>query len=251
MRLLAALFVLQSPPSERVELLAGLDTLYAGRFEAAARRFAELAAKDTTHPAAVIFQAGAYIWWAAAREDDDFERHRVDSLLDLAIRRAEVAGDEFWIATAYGYRGRQRELHGGALGAAKDAKRMRDAYRRVLAADSSRVDCYLGLGLYDYGLARVGALARLFAKIIGLGSGDAERGIRYLRRAAQDGHLARVEATWVLASALAREARRDRRGRAVLLGEARGYVLRLRERYPDNPVFLRFLERVPPPEPVP
>lgn len=251
MRLLAALFVLQSPSLERVELLAGLDTLYAGRFETAARHFAALAARDTLDPAPVVFQATAYVWWAAAREDDAFERQRVDALLDLAIRRAEAAGDDFWIATAYGYRGRQRELHGGALAAANDAKRMRDAYRRVLAADSSRADCYLGLGLYDYGLARVGALARLFAKVIGLGSGDAERGIRYLRRAARDGHLARVEATWVLAAALVREAGRDRGGRAVLEGEARGYVSRLRERYPENPVFLRFLERVSPPEPVP
>ena len=63
--------------------------------------------------------------------------------------------------------------------------------------------------------------------------------------AAQDGDLAHVEATWVLASALAREARRDRRGRVVLEAEARGYVSRLRERYPGNPLFVRFLEREP------
>ena len=251
MRLLAAVFLLQSAPAERVELASGLETLYAGQFGVAAAYFAALAARDTTDPAPVIFQAGSYIWWAAAREDDDFERRRVDSLLATGIRRAEAAGDDFWVATAYGYRARQRELLGGALGAATDAKRMRDAYRRVLAADSARVDCYLGLGLYDYGLARIGALSRFFARLLGLGSGDAERGIRYLRRAAHDGDLTRVEATWVLASALAREAARDEGGRAVLLAEARAYVARLLERYPQNPVFLQFLERVAPADRVP
>ncbi|HXF96243.1 MAG TPA: hypothetical protein VNI61_09105 [Gemmatimonadales bacterium] len=251
MRLLAAVVLaLQSPAArERADLRTGLDTLYAGRFEAAARYFAGLAAADTMDPAPLIFEAGAYIWWAEALEDEQFERQRIDSLLDAAIHRARVGADTFWLATAHGYRARQRELHGNVLGAARDAKAMRDRYRRVLAADSSRADCYLGLGLYDYGLARVGALARFFARLIGLGSGDAERGIRYLRRAAQDGDLAQVEATWVLASALVREAARDRAGRAVLEREARGYVLRLAQRYPENPVFRRFLEEVPEPAP--
>ena len=121
---------------------------------------------------------------------------------------------------------------------------MRDIYRRLLAADSSCADCYLGLGVYDYGLARAGAFARFFARIIGLGSGNAERGIRYMRRAAHDGDLARVESTWVLAAALMREAARDPAGRAVLEREARGYVEGLAARYPDNPVFQRFLREV-------
>jgi hypothetical protein len=250
--LAAALFTLQSPaapPGDRPDLREGLDTLYGGRFDAAARYFAELAARDTTDAAALTFEAGAYIWWAAARADDEFERERIDSLLGLAIQRAELVGDPFWLATARGYRARQRELHGGALGAAKDAKAMRDAYRRVLAADSARADCYLGLGLYDYGLARAGALARLLAKLIGLGSGNADQGMRYLRRAALEGDLARVEATWVLAAALVREATRHRAGRAGLEREARVYVLGLLERYPENPVFQRFVQDVPEPAP--
>jgi hypothetical protein len=239
----AALALLQGSDLRpaRADLRAGLDTLYGGRFEAAARYFAGLGARDTGDAAPLVFEAGAYIWWAAARARDEFEGPRIDSLLTLAIRRARNGDDAFWLATAYGYRARQRELHGSALAAAKDAKRMRDGYRDVLAADTSCFDCYLGLGLYDYGLARVGAIARLVARVIGLGAGDAARGIRALRRAAQDGDLARVEATWVLASALAREARRDAAGRAVLLDEARGFVDGLARRYPENPLFRQIL----------
>lgn len=245
MQLLAAiLLVLQTDPTRALPALrVGLDTLYGGAFERAAAYFAALAARDTSDPAPVVFQAGAYIWWASARDSAAFELRRIDSLLDVALRRAP--GADFWRATALGYRARQREENGHSLSAAKDAKAMRDIYRRLLAADSSCADCYLGLGVYDYGLGRAGALAKLLARIIGLGSGNAERGIRYMRRAAHDGDLARVESTWVLAAALIREAARDPAGRAVLEQEARGYVEGLAARYPGNPVFQRFLREVP------
>jgi hypothetical protein len=195
----------------------------------------------------VIFDAGAYIWWAAAKDSDAFAAARIDSLLGLAIARARSAGPaaQFWLATALGYRARERDLRGSSWGAAKDARAMRDAYRRILAADSTCVDCYLGLGVYRYGLARAGALARIVAKVIGLGSGNAEEGIRYMRRVAHDGDLAKVEGTWVLASALVREAARDPAGAGALVHEARSYVDRLAHRYPDNAVFQRFLLHYP------
>ena len=248
MRLLAAaVLFLQSP--DRVELRSGLETLYAGEFAVAAAHFERLAAHDTTDPAPLVFEAGAYIWWASALDSVNFERQRIDSLLSLSIARARELGErdggDFWRATALGYRARERDLHGQSWGAAKDGKAMRDIYRRLLAADSTCIDCYLGLGVYHYGLARASALARLFAKIIGLGSGNAETGIRYMRRVATEGDLAKVEATWVLAAALVREAARDEGGRAVLEQEARGYVQRLADRYPANPVFQRFLREVP------
>jgi len=251
MLLAVALTLVQSPSS--LELRAGLDTLYAGEFALAAAHFERLADRDTTDPAPLVFQAGAYIWWASALDSANFERPRIDSLLALSLDRARAAGAsrdaDFWRATALGYRARERDLHGQSWGAAKDGKAMRDIYRRLLAADSTCIDCYLGLGVYHYGLARASALARLFAKIIGLGRGNAETGIRYMRRVATEGDLAKVEATWVLAAALVREAARDEGGRVVLEQEARGYVQRLADRYPANPVFQRFLREVPGPLP--
>ncbi len=240
-----ALLALQGTP--RPALRTGLDTLYGGDFERAASYFAALAAHEPADPAPVVFQAGAYIWWASALDSADFALQRIDSLLGVAIGRARASGAaaDFWLATALGYRARQREEHGHGFSAAKDAKAMRDIYRRLLAADSSCTDCYLGLGVYDYGLARAGAFARFLARLIGLGGGNAERGIRYMRRAAHDGDLARVESTWVLAAALLREAARDAAGRDVLEREARGYVEGLAARYPRNPVFQRFLREVP------
>lgn len=249
--LAAAVLLVQSADTaprlriERPELRAGLDTLYAGDFAVAIRHFAELSARDTTDPAPVIFHAGAYIWWAAARDSDAFEADRIDSLLDAAIAQARAQSPgvtrDFWLASALGYRARERELHGHAWGAAKDAKAMRDAYRRVLAADSSCTDCWLGLGLYSYGLARASTFAKIVAKLIGLGGGNAEQGIAMMQRVATGGDLARVEASWVLAAALVREAERDKKRREPLRAEAIAWVNGLAIRYPANPVFQRFL----------
>src|SRR5262249_19665332 len=114
MRLLAAALLLgQSADSsprgiDRAELRAGLDTLYAGDFETAGRYFSRLTARDTTDPAPLVFHAGAYIWWAAARDSDDFASTYIDSLLDAAIemaqRHPEGRERDFWLATALGYR---------------------------------------------------------------------------------------------------------------------------------------------------
>jgi hypothetical protein len=247
--LCAALLLVQQPRIDRPELRAGLDTLYGGGFPAAASYFADLARRDSADPAPVIFEASAYIWWAAALENDHYEAPAIDSLLGHAIARATLSAPgptrDFWFATALGYRARQRVLLGHSWSAARDAKAMRDAYARVLRADSSCTDCYLGLGVYQYGLARASALARFAAKLLGLGSGNAGRGIGYLRRAASAGALARVEAAWVLAAALVREAAREHVIRGPLEREARTLVTQLAERYPGNPVFHRFLREIP------
>ena len=257
--LLAVTLVIQAPPPAAptvrgtAALRAGLDTLYAGAFQAAARHFAALGAGDTTDPAPVVFEAGAYIWWASALDSAAFERRRIDSLLALAIHRAHRLGPraDFWLATAHGYRARERDLHGETWGAAKDGKAMRNAYRRVLRADSACVDCYLGLGVYHYGLARASTLAKIIARVVGLGGGNADSAFAYLRRASAAGDLAAVEATWVLAAALERDAARagDAQRRVALEAEARAAVAGLAARYPGNPVFRRFLsERPEPPQ---
>ncbi len=252
MRLLIAALLLasQQPHAHRPELRAGLDTLYGGGFPSAASYFAALEQRDSADAAPLIFEASAYMWWAAALENDTYEAARIDSLLDRAIGRAATAppstARDFWLATALGYRARQRNLRGHAWGAVKDAKAMRDAYARVLAADSGCADCWLGLGVYEYGLARASALARFVARLVGLGSGNAERGLDYLYRAATAGDLARVEAGWVLAAVLVREAARDPAARSQLEHKARLEVAPLAERYPGNAVFQRFLRTTSP-----
>ncbi len=147
----------------------------------------------------------------------------------------------FWVGTAVGYRARQAELLGKWWRAAREAGRMRSALERSLAYDSTCVDCLLGLAVYEYGLARASALARLVARIIGLGGGDVDRSFEMFRRVATDGDLALVEARWIYANALLREGERD----ASLREEGLRMIARLADEYPENPIFSRIAANPP------
>jgi hypothetical protein len=228
------------------QLLSGQELIYSGHFGAAQVYFSDLARQFPAEPAAPALEASALIWWAEARGEESWQADAVDSLLDLSIARAgaaldTVAGDSarsaglFWLGTAYGYRARQAEMRGSVWRAARDARAMQSALERATALDSLCVDCALGLGIYDYALARAGALARLAARIIGLGGGDAQRGLARMRLAADSGALTRTEARWVYANALLREGERDPAQRE----EGRRRIAALAEQFPDNPLFRR------------
>lgn len=228
------------------ELLSGQELIYRGRFGAAQLYFARLTAERPRDPSGPALEASALIWWGAAVGDDSFRSDSIDLLLGAAIARARLAADSaveaparvaalFWLGTAYGYRARQAELRGSFWRASRDARDMQSALEEAVGLDSTCVDCLLGLGIYDYALARAGTLARLVARIIGLGGGDAERALARLRRVSEEGLLARTEARWVYASALLREGTRD----ASLREEGLRIIGELALQFPENPVFHR------------
>ena len=231
------------------EIEAGQDLIYSGQFGAARDFFARLTTRFPNDPVGPALAASALIWEGAALEDDGHEAGAVDSLLAEAAARAERGASAaetdsaravqlFWLGTALGYRARQADLHGHPWRASREARAMRNALERALALDSTCVDCQLGLAVYEYALARASALARLVARIIGLGGGDAALALSRMRRVDASGRLARYEARWIYANALARESRAD----STLKPEARRLVDDLAARFPENPVFRRFVD---------
>ena len=235
--------------STPADAASGQQLIYRGQLDAAGAFFTQLAGRYPRDPVGPALAASALIWDAAARQDDAWAEDSVDTLLTVAAGRAERAladaGNDsarvaalFWLGTALGYRARQAELHGHLWRAAGDARGMRKALELALVFDSTCVDCLLGLAIYDYALARAGALARLVARIIGLGGGDAQVALARLRRVSEEGTLTRYEAQWLYANALVRESRGD----AALREKALRLVGALAAQFPDNPVFGRFLQ---------
>jgi tetratricopeptide (TPR) repeat protein len=230
----------------RADLLAGQELIYSGRFDSARAHFAALASEHPRDAAPLALAATALIWSGAARNDDDYQADTIDVLLDRAIALASAALDSakddtarvsalFWLGSAYGSRARQADLHGRVWRAMGDAKGMRNALKRAVAIDSSCVDCRLGLGAIDYGLARENALARLVAKIVGLGGSNAERGLAQILRCTEACVFMRTEARWLYANAMLRETDRD--PTAKERGER--LIAELAQQFPDNPVFQR------------
>ena len=237
------------------ETASGQDLIYGGQFDAAHLYFTKLALRFPRDPVGPALAASALIWQGAAIPDDQFMADSVDTLLAEAAARADRGVREattdsarvaqlFWLGTALGYRARQADLHGHPWRASHEAQAMRAALERALALDSSCVDCQLGLAVYDYALARASAIARLVARILGLGGGDAELALARMRHVQEQGALARYEARWLYANALVRESGSD----TLLKLEARRLVGDLATRFPDNPVFRRFLDDNPAPQ---
>lgn len=211
--------------------------------------FSRMAADYPKEAVGPVLAAAALIWWAEARDEETWNADTIDLLLDTAIARARAAVDSagndsaraqalFWLGTAVGYRARQAELRGSLWRAARDARAMQQHLERALALDSTCVDCLLGLGIYDYALARAGALARFVARLVGLGGGDAARALERMRTAAESGRFTRWEARWVYANALIREGGRD----PALREEGRRILMDLAGQFPDNPIFRRASE---------
>jgi len=231
-------------------LLSGQELIYSGRFEAARHYFGDLAAQHPSETAPRVLEASALIWWGEAAGEEMFRADTIDVLLDDAVARGEAAVQAagadsaalaqalFWLGTALGYHARQAELRGDMLAASRHAKAMRRVLERALAADASCADCLLGLGVYDYALARAGAVSRLMARIIGLGGGQLARGLDRIRRSAEGGVFTRWESRWVYGNALLREGERD----ASLREEGRRIIGELAARFPDNQAFRRILE---------
>jgi hypothetical protein len=199
--------------------------------------------------------ASALIWWGEAQADDRFLADSIEGLLVEGAARATAAlasaeGDsaraslEFWLGSAHAFQARQAEMLGRPWRAVREAGRMRDALRRALGLDSTCVDCQLGLAVYEYGLARASALARLVARIVGLGGGNVERALAAFRLVADQGTFARTEARWLYANALFREAHHD----PALREEALRLIGDLADEHPENPLFRRF-RNGPPAEP--
>jgi len=228
-------------------MASGQDLIYAGRFSAANLYFSRLSEAFPRDPIGPTLAASALIWWGTAREEDAFLADSIDDLLNEGAARAtavvEQASDDstrargyFWLGTAVGYRARQAELLGRWWRAAREAGRMRTALGQALAYDSTCVDCLLGLAAYEYGLARSSALARLVARIIGLGGGDADRAMDLFRRVITGGVVTKTEGRWIYANALLRE---GERGDASLREEGLRMVAQLADEYPENPIFRR------------
>lgn len=236
------------------EIISGQELIYGGRFGAARLFFADLRERFPREAAGPMLEASALIWWGESDGVETFQADTIDLLLGEAIARARVAVDSsadeiervaalFWLGSSYGYRARQAELRGSMWRAANDAKAMRSALEQALAIDSGCADCMLGLGVYDYALARAGALAKLVGRIIGLGGGDARRALERMQRASEDGTVTRVEARWVYAAALLREGEKDQ----ALREEGLRRIVALAEQFPENQVFRRALPSPPAP----
>ncbi|MBI2362201.1 MAG: hypothetical protein HYV15_02310, partial [Elusimicrobia bacterium] len=187
----------------------------AGPFYADVVRFQEFVAADAASTAAY-----------AAFESESL---RAEEAARAWLSTSPALG-HYYLGAVHGFRARALLARGSWASAVGGARRGAGHLRKALELDPSLVDVRLGLGMYEYYLARAPALARPLAwAVLGLW-GDREKGLADLRLVAERGQAARVEALSVLSAIYAS----DKEG---MWADSEALLVPLMERYPGNPIY--------------
>jgi hypothetical protein len=241
----------------RKEIIPARELISQGNYAAASERFGEVARKYADSPAGDFYQAVTLIWksYVDAPKLDAGVRAldaEIERLLLSAIKKAEAtkarAGkskeDEieslYYSGSAYAIRSRLSFYQNHAIPAARFARVSQDSFDALLKLDPNYSDGYYAPGsiYYRVGLLTDSPLGRVAASMLGaksLPTGDHERGLDYLKRAAEKGTLTAVDAKLALLEIYTfNEGRFD---------QALAIARELQSKYPDNQTFARYLLR--------
>lgn len=232
------------------EAAAVVAKIYSFDLDGALRGAAEMEQKDPAHPAGYLLEGEARWWriWCAAAEfkyglndarrraklpeDADYFRlaARVTRLAEERLAREETAEMHFFAGMGEALAARLYALRGENRMTAKAGVRAREHFLRARAIDGAWVDALFGLGLYNYYVDTLSAVARMMRFFLGLPGGSKVEGLEQLERAAENGPWTGDEARFYLAMNLCRYDREYQRALAT--------IEPLVQKYPGNPIFL-------------
>lgn len=155
---------------------------------------------------------------------------KVTDLAESRLKREDSAQMQFYAgmgdalaARLYGLRGENRNV-------ARAGVRARTHFLRALELDPAFADANFGLGLYNYYVDTLSAVAKILRFFMGIPGGSKEDGIRQLEAAIARGEVTRQEASFYLALNLVKYDRQYERALQV--------IDPLAAAYPQNPFFL-------------
>ncbi len=235
------------------EATAGLRQLYTGNADSAIKLFRRIQQQQPDHPLGYLLEADAR-WWklycqaCEIRWDmiDAWHRPRLredDAYLALAgkatalaeARLAENDSAEMRLYAGMGWllRGRLLGLRDDRRGTARAGVKARAHLLRAIQLDPSLADAYTGLGLYNYYVDTLSAMAKVLRFFMGIPGGNKHEGMRQLEIAMSKGELTAVEARFYLAKNLRNYDHQYARAAEIMRP--------LVAQYPQNPIFLLLL----------
>jgi hypothetical protein len=164
------------------------------------------------------------------------EIERADHLADAALQAAPADTNALFAKSlTFGLRADFASLiEKQDLAALRYTKQGRPFADRLTAADPKAYDAYLGLGVENYLLSLKAAPVRALLWLTG-SQVDRDKGLEQLRLTAQHGHYLEPFAKLLLAVAALRDSNR---------ALARDLLSGLHNRFPNNPLYLRELNRL-------
>ena len=247
-----ALPALSSPASNLTlppEAPSILEKIYSFDLQGASEQAKLMEERRPEDPLGYLLEAEALWWriWCTSAEfkygmSDARRRPKLDSdqhYLDLAakasqlaeahLKRSDSAEMQFYAGMADAAAARLYGLRAESRNAARAGVRGREHLLRAKALDPSFADADLGLGLYNYYVDTLSALARILRFFMGIPGGSKQEGVRLLEHAISQGVLTPSVARFYLALNLHRYDQQYERALIV--------ITPLTEQYPSNPLF--------------
>jgi tetratricopeptide (TPR) repeat protein len=231
------------------ETPAILEKMYSFDIDGAVEAAKRMELEHPEHPLGYLLEAEA-LWWKIWCTSTEFKygmsdaRHRpkfeadqryfqlaakASSLAESQIKQHETAEMQFYagmadatVARLYGLRGENRNT-------ARSGVRGREHLLRAKTLDPSLADADMGLGLYNYYVDTLSAMARVLRFLMGIPGGSKQDGVRQLEHAIAEGALTSELARFYLAMNLHRYDQQYEKALTV--------IGPLAEKYSANPIF--------------
>ncbi|HTB93663.1 MAG TPA: tetratricopeptide repeat protein [Candidatus Sulfotelmatobacter sp.] len=226
-----------------------LEHIYSGRSDLAIPEAQALEREQPEHPLGYLLEAEARWWqiWCLSAEYKygmSLPWHRgkaagdqayldvvakAEALAEAALAKHESAEMHLYAGMAGGLASRMYGLRAENRAGARAGVRAREHFMRALALDPTLADADMGLGLYNYYVDTLSAIARVLRFFMGIPGGSKEEGIRQLQLAIDHGQLTPALARYYLAVNLHLFDQKYEQALQV--------ATPLVEKYPENPIF--------------
>lgn len=233
------------PPGARETI----DKIYSFNLDAATADAQHIQREHPDHPLGYLLEAEARWWriWCASAEVKygmtdarhrpklAADRHYFDlvanasSIAQASLEQHETADMQFYAGLADAFAARLDGLRGENRATARAGVHARSHFLRAIQLDPELLDAEFGLGLYNYYVDTLSAIAKFLGFFMGIPGGNKQEGIRQLEHAIADGVLISDEARFYLALDLHRYDQRYE--------DALTVISPLVDKYPSNPLF--------------
>jgi tetratricopeptide (TPR) repeat protein len=184
--------------------------------------------------AACEIKWGQFDAWHRSKEPDDEGYFALaDKAIDLAraqIAKSDAADMHVYAGLGYALKARLYSLRDEKRAIAHAGVASRAEFMRALELDPDMADATAGVGLYNYYIDTLSAIARMLRFFMGLPGGNKQEGIRQIRVGIEQGAWMSVDSSFYLA--------RNLRTYDERYEDALAAAEPLATRYPHNPVFL-------------
>ncbi len=222
-------------PRINKSIIKGLQYCYNFNWLKADKIFQNLIDEFPDKPQGYHYKAGIFLWhYLSSQNEKDFKQFVAysDTALEKARKILSRTPDNtailYIIGSDYSYRAIAFSKAEKFLDAVWASKKSESYLSRTLKLDSTFYDAYLGLGLYNFAVGQIPGAFRWALNLAGI-HGNKKLGLSYIKKAAAEGIISKVEAEYYLSQILT--------DYLFEYNASEKYLRNLVIKYPDNLLF--------------